>query len=88
MKIRDGIEFDFRVTNSTPRKLEAPLPTGQTHEVVVVDSLGREVWRWSAGRMFTQALQNKLVDPARPSPGKPPGAPKSPRDGTSRLRPS
>ena len=62
VKIRDGIEFDFRVTNNTPRKLELLFPTGQTHEVVVVDSLGREVWRWSEGRMFTQALQNKLVE--------------------------
>ena len=62
VKIRDGIEFDFRVTNNMPRKLELLFPTGQTHEVVVVDSLGREVWRWSEGRMFTQALQNKLVE--------------------------
>ena len=62
VKIRDGIEFDFRVTNNAARKLELLFPTGQTHEVVVVDSLGREVWRWSEGRMSTQALQNKLVE--------------------------
>ena len=62
VRIRDGIEFDFRVTNNTPRKLELLFPTGQTHELVVVDSLGREVWRWSAGRMFTQSIQNKLVE--------------------------
>lgn len=62
VKIRNGIEFDFRLTNNTPRKLELLFPTGQTHDVVVLDSLGREVWRWSEGRMFTQALQNKLVE--------------------------
>jgi hypothetical protein len=62
VKIRDGIEFDFRVTNNTDRKLELLFPSGQTHEVVVVDSVGREVWRWSEGRMFTQAIQNKLLE--------------------------
>jgi hypothetical protein len=36
-------------------------PSGQTHDVVVVDSLGREVWRWSTGRMFTQSLQNRVL---------------------------
>ena len=28
----------------------------------MVDSLGREVWKWSEGRMFTQALQNKVLE--------------------------
>jgi hypothetical protein len=59
--IRDGIELNFRVTNNAARKLELLFPTGQTHEFVVVDSLGNEVWRWSEGRMFTQAVQNKLL---------------------------
>ena len=62
VKVRDGIEFDFRVTNNAPRKLELLFPSGQTHELVVVDSLGREVWRWSEGRMFTQATQNRLLE--------------------------
>src|SRR5688572_32398046 len=62
VKIRDGIEIAFRVTNNTSRKLELLFPTGQTHEFVVVDSLGREVWRWSEGRMFTQALQNRILE--------------------------
>ncbi|HEY5547498.1 MAG TPA: BsuPI-related putative proteinase inhibitor [Gemmatimonadaceae bacterium] len=60
--IRDGIEFAFHVTNNASRKLELLFPSGQTHEIVVVDSVGREVWRWSEGRMFTQALQNKLLE--------------------------
>jgi hypothetical protein len=28
---------------------------------VILDSLDREVWRWGKGRMFTQALRNKLL---------------------------
>jgi hypothetical protein len=61
VKIRDGIEFAFRVTNNEPRKIELLFPSGQTHDFAVVDSLGRTVWRWSDGRMFTQAYQNKFL---------------------------
>jgi hypothetical protein len=27
----------------------------------VYDAAGREVWRWSRGRLFTQVMQNKLL---------------------------
>jgi hypothetical protein len=64
VKIRDGIEFAFHVTNNAPRKLELLFPSGQTHDFAVVDSLGREVWRWSEGRMFTQAVTNRLIGPS------------------------
>ena len=57
----DGVRFDFRVTNSGGTKVEMNFPSGQTHEVVVLDTLGREVWRWSKGRIFTQMLQNKIL---------------------------
>ena len=33
----------------------------EDHEVFVLDTLGREVWRWSKGRMFTQLLQNMIL---------------------------
>ena len=57
-----GVRFALHVTNTTDRRLELNFPSGQTHEFVVLDASGREVWRWSADRMFTQALQNRLVD--------------------------
>ena len=62
VKIRDGVEFTFRVTNNERTKVELLFPSGQTHDFTVVDSLGRNVWRWSEGRMFTQAYQNKFLD--------------------------
>jgi len=55
------VNFAFRVTNNEPRKLEIRFPTGQTHDIVVMDSIGREVWRWSSGRMFTQSLLNRIL---------------------------
>ena len=59
--VKKGVAMDFRVVNAGSKRLEVNFPSGQTHDVVVVDSLGREVWRWSTGRMFTQSLQNKVL---------------------------
>ncbi len=58
---RRGVDFTFRVSNEGGGKVEMTFPSGQTHDVIVLDSGGREVWRWSEGRMFTQLLQNKVL---------------------------
>lgn len=59
--MNDGVHFDFDVTNAGSRKVELLFNDGRTHDIVVIDSLGREVWRWSEGRMFTQTVQNKVL---------------------------
>jgi hypothetical protein len=56
-----AVQFALHVTNQSRKHLELAFPNGQTHEFVVVDSVGRERWRWSSSRLFTQALQNKLL---------------------------
>ena len=61
--VQNGVTFALHVTNASDKRLELRFPSGQTHDFIVIDSAGREVWRWSADRMFTQALQNKLLDP-------------------------
>jgi hypothetical protein len=58
---REGVQFALHVTNQSRKHIELSFPNGQTHEFVVVDSVGREMWRWSASRLFTQAVQNKLL---------------------------
>jgi hypothetical protein len=55
------ITFAMRVVNNTKKSVELTFPTGQTHDFIVVDSLGREMWRWGTGRMFTQTLRNTLL---------------------------
>ena len=59
--VKNGVAMDFKVMNTGAKRLEVNFRSGKTHEVIVVDSLGREVWRWSNGRMFTQSLQNKVL---------------------------
>lgn len=40
---------------------EVRFPSGQTHEFIVLDERDREVWRWSEGRLFTQALRTRQL---------------------------
>jgi len=59
--VGDEVKFSFHVTNSSSKRVELRFPSGQTHDVVVLDPQGREIWRWSRGRMFTQSMQNKVL---------------------------
>jgi len=54
----DGdVEFTFAVTNRGGAPVSLTFRTGQRADVVVTDAeTGDEVWRWSRGRMFTQAI--------------------------------
>ena len=61
VSVGSGVDFALHVTNLHDHALELRFPSGQTHEFVVIDSAGREVWRWSDGRLFTQSLQTKLL---------------------------
>ncbi len=60
--VGDEVALSLHVTNRSDSRVEITFPSGQTHDFVVRDSVGREVWRWSKGRMFTQALRNKNLD--------------------------
>ena len=62
VSVAKGVTLALHVTNKTDSKVEIRFPSGQTHEFVILDATGREVWRWSVDRMFTQALQTRLLD--------------------------
>jgi len=57
----DKLTFSLRVTNNTHKMLELRFPDGQTHDFVVKDFAGKEVWRWSHGRMFTSAMRSETL---------------------------
>lgn len=56
------VRFAIEVTNDSRKRVELTFPDGRTHDFAVLDDSGREVWRWSRGRLFTQAMQNRLLD--------------------------
>jgi len=55
------VEFNLDVHNNSKKMVELRFRDGKTHDFFVQDASGKEVWRWSKSRMFTQGLQNKLV---------------------------
>ena len=57
----EKLRFSLHVTNNTPKMLELRFPDGQTHDFVVKDFAGKEVWRWSEGRMFTSAMRSETL---------------------------
>jgi hypothetical protein len=56
------VRFAIEVTNDSRKRVELTFPDGRTHDFAVLDESGREVWRWSSGRLFTQAMRNRLLD--------------------------
>ncbi len=57
-----AIHFALDLTNATKKHVELSFPSGQEYDFAVVDSTGREVYRWGKERMFTQSIQNRLLD--------------------------
>jgi len=55
------VRFELKLTNESGRRLELNFPDGYTHDVTVLDASGREVWRWSRGRLFTQSIRNRML---------------------------
>lgn len=59
--VGDEVVLALHVTNTADQPLEVRFSSGQTHDFAILNSGGAEVWRWSADRMFTQALQTRTV---------------------------
>jgi hypothetical protein len=60
---RNGSRIDFalRITNNTKKTVELRFANARTHDIAVLDSTGKTVWRASAGRIFTQTMQALAV---------------------------
>jgi len=56
------VVFTLHVANRSARKIELDFPNGQMHDLVVLDASGHEVWRWSAGQLFTQTVRATPLD--------------------------
>jgi hypothetical protein len=61
VRVGPTVELGLEVANAADHRVELRFPDGRTHDLAVLDAAGREIWRWSEGRMFTQAVQTKLL---------------------------
>jgi intracellular proteinase inhibitor BsuPI len=60
----EPILLTLRIMNRTPRPVSLHFRSGQRYDLVVEDPQGRQVWRWSTGQVFTQALGEETLRPA------------------------
>lgn len=58
----DSVRFALQVTNAGSAPVPLEFTSGQTHDFVVLRG-GAELWRWSADRVFTQALHAEALAP-------------------------
>jgi hypothetical protein len=59
--VDDGVRLDLQLVNRSTHRVEIDFPDGRTRDFAIYDASGREVWRWSRGRLFTQTVQNKFL---------------------------
>ena len=59
----ETVTFTLSVTNPTDESLTLASGSGQQYDFIVQDVPGAEVWCWSHGRFFTQALTSLTLQP-------------------------
>ena len=60
----EPITFVLKVINNTSRPLRLSFRNAQRFDLVMRDTRGREVWRWSAGKIFAQVLGEERLKPS------------------------
>jgi len=60
----ESITFTLRVVNATAKPVRLTFRTAQRFDLVMEDAQDREVWRWSAGRLFAQVLGGETLGPS------------------------
>lgn len=55
------VRLALDVKNVGGKYAELTFTSGQAYDFAIVDSVGKEVWRWSNRRMFTQGVKNRQL---------------------------
>lgn len=59
------VQFELRLLNTTTETLELQFPSGQLFEIMVFDENGDNIYTYSEGKMFTQAVVFKQLEPSK-----------------------
>jgi len=57
------LDINLIVENTGSESHELTFNSGQKYDFIIMDKNGREIWRWSDGLMFTQAIITETVEP-------------------------
>ncbi|MFD2216335.1 BsuPI-related putative proteinase inhibitor [Metabacillus endolithicus] len=58
---KQTIKFIITLMNNTNEMKKIEFPTSQKYEIVIKNKKGEEVYRYSKGKMFTQAIETALI---------------------------
>ena len=62
VEVGKTVRFALRVNNIAGRPTELTFPTSKQYDFWVTRG-DAEIWRWSEGRLFTQAVEKRSIDP-------------------------
>ena len=57
-----AVTFTFTVTNADTEPVDLEFPSGMVTDIAVYTG-DRECWRWSDGKLFTQAIETETLAP-------------------------
>ena len=61
---REPVTLILKVVNDSPNPVHLNFRSSQRFDLLMRDGAAREVWRWSAGRMFAQAAGEETLNPS------------------------
>lgn len=59
----ESVQINITLKNNTNEEKNFEFSSGQKYEIIITDPNGAEVYKYSKGRMFTQALQYLTLPP-------------------------
>ncbi|MHA1583100.1 MAG: BsuPI-related putative proteinase inhibitor [Candidatus Baldrarchaeia archaeon] len=62
-KVGEVLSFSLEILNTQDKTLKLFFPTSKIYDFVVYDESGKEVYRWSGNKLFTQAITRIVLKP-------------------------
>lgn len=62
-KVGEILFFSLEITNTQNKTLKLFFPTSKIYDFAVYDESGKEVYRWSGNKLFTQAVTKIVLKP-------------------------
>lgn len=60
-ELGQGVTLSINLQNNTGREETLTFPSGKRYDFWITDADDEELWRWSEGKFFTQAVENVAV---------------------------
>jgi hypothetical protein len=58
-----GVQITFTIGNTSDRLLPFRFASAQNFDLIITDTNGNEVWRWSRGQYFTSVVRSEALRP-------------------------